>query len=222
MLPASQTIEMGPTDIAAVVRAFDALEPEQTLVVVTRANPGALLTALQADRPGAFDWNVLQSAPTYRVEVRRRADVGPRTVSECLGTDHRRLDAIFLEVDRLVRQGRMLEAAPLAAEFVCGLERHIEMEEQVLFPEFEAQTGIVGGPTEVMRQEHRMIRSDLHEIAEALAEQDEARFRAAADALLETLGSHNLKEERILYPMTDRSSGSPVARDELVRRMQRL
>jgi hemerythrin-like domain-containing protein len=218
----SPEIQVNPEDVAGILKAFDTLAPEGAMVVVANVPLHAMLLAFQAERRGAFDWNVLQVTPRFRVEVRRRAEAGPRTVSEALETDHRRLDAMLEQAERLVGEGLVQEAAARAAQFVCGLERHIEMEEQVLFPAFEERTGLRTGPTEVMRHEHRAIRSHLGEITSALAEGSTARFRTAAEALVEVLGQHNMKEERILYPMADRSAGSAEARDELVRRMQRL
>ena len=38
--------------------------------------------------------------------------------------------------------------------------------------------------------------------------------------LRDTLGPHNIKEENVLYPMTDGVVGGEPARDQLVRRMQ--
>jgi regulator of cell morphogenesis and NO signaling len=40
-------------------------------------------------------------------------------------------------------------------EFKAGLEQHIVWEEEILFPSFEQKFGLPGGPTEVMRWEHR-------------------------------------------------------------------
>lgn len=70
---------------------------------------------------------------------------------------------------------------------------------------FEEKTGIVGGPTEVMRTEHRLIGQYLEEIHEEVKKQDPDSDRQEAN-LLNALSAHNQKEEQILYPMIDRST----------------
>lgn len=143
---------------------------------------------------------------------------GALTVSGYLGDDHRRLDALFADTAKLVAAADYAAAAARFAEFATGLDRHIEQEEQILFPVFEQATGMTQGPTTVMRHEHVAIRALLVEIRAAIAEGERARFQAAAQELGAVLGDHNMKEERILYPMTDRAAGPGLP--DLVRRMQ--
>ncbi len=145
---------------------------------------------------------------------------GLRTVSEFLSSDHRRLDAIFEASARLAAAGSFAEALAGFAEFASGLSRHIDMEETVLFPFFEARTGMTGGPTAVMRREHVEIRRLLAGITTALSASNNAAFTAGRGRLLEVLGAHNQKEEGILYPLSDRVAGGARERDDLVRRMQ--
>jgi iron-sulfur cluster repair protein YtfE (RIC family) len=141
-------------------------------------------------------------------------------VSEFLGGDHRRLDAMLSTVEGLVASGAFAQAAPGFAEFACGLSRHIDMEETVLFPAFEEKTGMADGPTRVMRAEHLEIRRLLDFLASAIGASDAAGFTDADRRLHEVLGEHNQKEERILYPMSDRVAGGERHRDDLVRKMQ--
>ncbi len=152
----------------------------------------------------------------------READpaAGLQTVSEFLGSDHRRLDSIFGASARLAAAGSFAEALTDFAEFASGLSRHIDMEETVLFPFFEARTGMTEGPTAVMRREHVEIRRLLAGITTALSASNNAAFTAGRGRLLEVLGAHNQKEEGILYPLSDRVAGGARERDDLVRRMQ--
>jgi iron-sulfur cluster repair protein YtfE (RIC family) len=141
------------------------------------------------------------------------------TVSEYLESDHRRLDAILIEVDRLVADAACDAAAARFADFTSGLGRHIDAEEHVLFPAFERLTGMVTGPTMVMRTEHVEIRRWMALAGARLAGADAVGYRAAVQGLESVLGPHNRKEEDILYPMCDRAAGTDGA-DDLVRRMQ--
>ncbi len=205
-----------------IFAAFDGLAPEESFVLVNDHYPRPLLGQFQAMRPGRFEWNVLEGGPAlFRVEIRRRAEAGPREVTEYLEADHRRLDDIVEDARRLADAGSFKEASARFQELVCGLKRHIDVEEQVLFPTFEQTTGMKSsGPTFVMRDEHVELRRLMKEAASALLAGDAARAKEELTALTEALANHNMKEERMLYPMTDRAAGDERARDELVKRLQ--
>ena len=145
-----------------------------------------------------------------------------RTISDFLGYDHRRLDEILPDVERSIDRGAFDHACERFAELSCGLNRHIDAEERILFPTFEQVTGMTGGPTVVMRAEHVEIRRWMALVTASLDAQDAPGAKNAIGQLKETLAAHNRKEEQILYPMTDRAIGSPSERDDLVRRMQTL
>ncbi|MDE2291134.1 MAG: hemerythrin domain-containing protein [Elusimicrobia bacterium] len=89
-----------------------------------------------------------------------------------------------------------------ALEFLTGLSRHIVWEEEVLFPLFEEKTGMTGGPTQVMRTEHRWIKDRLDAVHEKVRAADPGSD-GEVEALLAVLGQHNMKEENILYPAID-------------------
>lgn len=198
------------------------LAPEEGFVLVNDHEPKPLLYQFQAERPGRFNWSVLEAGPTrFRVEIRRRAGEGSRTVTELLEGDHDRLDGILDSVRTLVAAGSFGEARERFAEFTCGLRRHIDFEEQILFPVFEKATGMFeAGPTSVMRGEHVEIRDLLDAVAATLPDADSARAGDAIERLVDSLGTHNLKEERVLYPMADHAAGDDRARDDLVKRLQ--
>lgn len=78
------------------------------------------------------------------------------------------------------------------------------------------------GPASVMRNEHVEIRRLMDAAMRALQDGDAAGAAEAILGLVETLSAHNMKEERMLYPMTDRAVGDDRARDDLVKRLQAL
>ncbi len=141
-----------------------------------------------------------------------------QTISAYFREDHARLDEAF----RLFQRCKGTEAGRARAafeDFCAGLKRHIAWEEELLFPLWEAKTGMVdGGPTAVMRVEHRQITARLDAIAASVAagradsEQDE-------QALVAVLGMHNIKEERVLYPSIDNVI-TDAERDDVFRAMQ--
>jgi iron-sulfur cluster repair protein YtfE (RIC family) len=127
-----------------------------------------------------------------------------QTVTAYLSWDHDRLDALLLDVIRDVEGGRFAQARQTYREFDEGLLRHIRIEEDVLFPVFEARTGMTGGPTTVMRQEHRDIQRAIALMREGLLAEDQTRFTDGLVLLRQVLPDHNAKEEHVLYPSTDR------------------
>lgn len=223
----SRTVDvraMAPAGQAdALIAAFDGLPAGRGFVLVAAADAGPLLERLQAERPAAVEWFLLQAGPAQtRVHVRRRQREGPRGVAEFLGRDHSRLDEKLADVERLSRLGAFHDAAAQFAEFACGLNWHIDAEEQVLFPRFEELTGLRVGPTTVMRAEHVQIRRHMVSLGAALDAADAAAARESLAQLVDLLSDHNMKEEHILYPTADRLSATSRDRDELVRAIQRV
>ncbi len=139
-------------------------------------------------------------------------------VNEYLSWDHHRLDAILADVTRMVDDGELERAEHTYLEFHEGLQRHIRLEEEILFPVFEQKTGLVRGPTEVMRQEHRTIKEAMEIMREGLAAAKGGAFHEGRQLLEEALPSHNHKEEHVLYPTIDRLL-DPIGRSELVARL---
>lgn len=210
-----------PDRHARVRAALDALAPGDALVLVGAEAPRALLRELLEASPARYEWSFLESSPgRSRVALRRRREEGPRSVTGYLQADHDRLDAIALEVVRLAAEGSFAEARRRFGEFACGLGWHIDVEEQVLFPAFEEKTGMTRGPTTVMRAEHVDIREHMRRVTAALEASDAAATKAALGELTALLGAHNMKEERMLYPMTDRALGGADAQEALVRRIE--
>ena len=125
------------------------------------------------------------------------------TILEFMNADHDRLDNTFEEFKSL-KKDDIETAKTLFCDFKTRLQTHIIWEEDILFPLFERATGMHDtGPTAVMRTEHRHIENFLEEIGEKIHVGDVEGIDAAETGLLEVLGSHNQKEENILYPAID-------------------
>jgi uncharacterized protein (DUF2249 family) len=207
-----------------VLEAFDCLAPGESLLIEGPPGVGKsrLLARLGADRKGLFEWSPLESGSSgFRVELTRRgvAAGALRTVTEALAWDHDRLDGLERHAFERLHAGDVQGARSAWASFETGLRRHIRFEEDLLFPAFEERSGLSPdrGPSAVMRSEHRDIESLLDGIGRALADgRDPQPWRRQLHALL---GEHNLKEERIVYPTTDRLL-SPEESDALVARIQ--
>jgi regulator of cell morphogenesis and NO signaling len=132
-----------------------------------------------------------------------------QTITAFYEQDHDRLDELFKTFQQLKRCDYS-KAKDAFKEFKLGLQRHIVWEEDVLFPLWEKETGIKeGGATSVMRTEHRQIGQHLEAIHQKVEGQN-PNSDQEEQALLALLGSHNMKEERVLYPGIDRVSSAEV------------
>jgi hemerythrin-like domain-containing protein len=78
------------------------------------------------------------------------------------------------------------------------------MEEEVLFPAFDARSGMAGGgPVAVMKMEHQQMRGLLDQIGAAMEAGDAGEAMDVGDTLLMLIQQHNVKEEGMLYPMAE-------------------
>jgi len=131
--------------------------------------------------------------------------------------DHRHCDDSYAAAEEKVAAGHWDEAGPSWRVFRDALETHLKREENFLFPAFEARTGNTQGPTAVMRMEHEQMRSLVSEMNEAIVAKDADSFLGLAETFMILTQQHNMKEEQVLYPMSDQVLGDP---DTLVRQMQ--
>ena len=123
-------------------------------------------------------------------------------ISVTFEQDHDRLDALFTTFQQQKRKD-VAKAKDAFVEFKFGLQRHIVWEEDVLFPKCDENSGMAeGGPTQVMRTEHRIIGECLEAIHQKV-QANNPDSDLEEQRLVDVLKSHNMKEERILYPSID-------------------
>lgn len=127
------------------------------------------------------------------------------TLTDPLHQHHKHCDELFADAEAAAADQAWSSCQDLLTRFVTEIETHFRTEEEVLFPAFEATTGMTGGPTQMMRHEHAQMRELFAQMGDALARQDRDGFAGAAETLLVLMQQHNMKEENILYPMCDRS-----------------
>jgi iron-sulfur cluster repair protein YtfE (RIC family) len=124
--------------------------------------------------------------------------------------DHRRCDALWARLEAIADGDDAGALSAVFADFDRAMRQHLDLEEQVLFPAFEAATGMRSGPTQVMRMEHAQMRSLLDRMAKSAAGGDAEGVVNHGDTLLMLVQQHNLKEEGMLYPMCERALGGPA------------
>lgn len=133
------------------------------------------------------------------------------TIAAFLTDDHRACDDSLVAAERLIAGGRWDEALARCDAFRAAVERHFAREEEVLFPAFEAATGMTSGPTAVMRSEHQQIRQVLGALQAAVGRRDRNECLGIVETLVMLIQQHNAKEENVLYPMSDRALGDRAA-----------
>ncbi|NOT96157.1 MAG: hemerythrin domain-containing protein [Nitrospira sp.] len=127
-----------------------------------------------------------------------------RTISSMFDEDHDRLDELFKSFHQLKRTDPA-KAQQAFVDFKTGLQRHMVWEEDVLFPLWEKKTGMTeGGPTFVMRQEHREIMEGLDAIDRKVQAQNPESDQEE-QAFMDLLERHNMTEEEVLYAAIDRA-----------------
>ena len=125
------------------------------------------------------------------------------TISSFLTKDHRACDEEFANLENAVASDNWEEAKVKMEKFASDLLHHFEMEEKVMFPTFEDVTGMIQGPTMIMRMEHDQMRQLLNALQEDLDKKDKNHFFGVSESLMMLMQQHNMKEEQMLYAMAD-------------------
>ncbi len=132
------------------------------------------------------------------------------SITQALTHIHRECDKFFVDAENAVVKNNWDEALRLFHQFRATMEQHLQQEEQVLFPAFEQHSGISQrsgismGPTQMMRLEHVPMRELLQAMQVSVAERNRQQYLGQSETLLTLMQQHNVKEENVLYPMTDR------------------
>lgn len=143
------------------------------------------------------------------------------TITSFLTDDHRLADELFASAQQHAARCEWAECGRGLSEFRAALESHMKLEEDVLFPAFEQATGMDGGPTAVMRSEHREMLQQLDALAGAITTGNGDGFDELARSFMHILDAHSMKEEKILYPMCDRLV-SALNAEELKRMLEQI
>ena len=133
------------------------------------------------------------------------------TLTDCMSTHHHACDELYAEAEEAAQGGRWQACYTATGAFVAAMEAHFGAEENTLFPRCQAANPVAQGPVSVMLGEHRLMRELFAELELAARGRDADAWLAAGDTLVILMQQHNLKEERILYPLCDHAI--PAAAD---------
>ena len=125
-------------------------------------------------------------------------------LADFFAQDHRDCDARWADVEELLDTDDIEMARAAWQKFDASMRRHLAMEEEVLFPAFDARSGMAGGgPVAVMKMEHQQMRGLLDQVGNAVESGDAGEAMDIGDTLLMLVQQHNVKEEGMLYPMAE-------------------
>jgi hemerythrin-like domain-containing protein len=125
------------------------------------------------------------------------------TISSFLTQDHRACDEEFANMENAVASEDWIDANSKLVKFSTDLLHHFDMEEKVMFPTFEAKTGMTQGPTSMMRMEHDQMRGLLEDLKADVNATNKDHFFGVSESLMMLMQQHNMKEEQMLYAMAD-------------------
>lgn len=128
-------------------------------------------------------------------------------ISDYMNKDHKYCDAAFVRAQDRAAARDWTGLKRDGGTFLREIERHIVIEEELLFPAFEEKTGMTSGPTETMRMEHEQMRGMFAQMRAAIEAKDAQQYLGTAETLHILLQQHNTKEETMMYPMLDQALG---------------
>ena len=126
-------------------------------------------------------------------------------ISQSLTEDHRRIDRIFIEIEKAITRSAWDDAWTITDSFDQMMEHHFSIEEECLFPAIEQATASASAPVRVMTMEHDQIRYLINILRSAIAEKSHENGLSTSETLLIMIQQHNTKEENVLYPMADKT-----------------
>jgi iron-sulfur cluster repair protein YtfE (RIC family) len=148
--------------------------------------------------------------------------MGP--IQNYMTEEHRNCDSTYAYLEEAILEDDPKGAKDYSKKLSAELNTHLKREEDVLFPAFEKVTGSEMGPTQMMRMEHTQIRDLLKKIDMAvdsgLTKDSKKNLIGLLETLMILLQQHNMKEEQILYPMTEDALGDKC--DEVLASMKQV
>ena len=93
------------------------------------------------------------------------------------------------------------KAGLIFAELVTELKMHIAMEEEEVYPIYDALVNISHDPTRTLRAEHERMISFMNDIQQFIKKHDSEHGLDCVDRLEQLITKHQEKEEDIFLPM---------------------
>lgn len=123
--------------------------------------------------------------------------------TKLLEADHRKVEALFAQIEKAKGQARM----PLIEELATDLRAHMELEETTVYPQLEPVVG-----AEMIQEgnkEHELARTSLEQML-ALAP-DDPGFGGAMEAVKAGIEHHVKEEETQVFPKVRKEGQDTLA-----------
>lgn len=144
------------------------------------------------------------------------------SITGFMDAEHARIHGLWEQTAAALYAEQFGKLHQLAGDFIAALKRHINAEEQVVFPAIERKIDD-NEPTNAMRLEHRQMERMLEHLKPLLTVQELwTGIKAVEGQEIEPgalLRSHENKEHDVLYPLADKVLGADEAR-QLITRMR--
>lgn len=118
-------------------------------------------------------------------------------------SDHAKLDQLWAEF--MAETHSAQNAARLFQQFSDHIVKHMDLEDNVLFPLFDKHTGLEGGigPTALVRRDHANILKLMETVKKTAATKDINKIQYASNHLQRALNAHRERENQMQYPVLD-------------------
>jgi uncharacterized protein (DUF2249 family) len=198
--------QVPPPQRAARLQArFEELGAGESLLLVADADLRPSLQALEAAWPAHCYWSVLEPSGTEHRALLGRTAPARRSACDYLDWEHAHLDALIAEIHWQVVQ-RLFGAARASYEDLRkGLERHLRVEEAVVFRWAAPQ--VSKAKLEALRAAHPIVRGLLGELGRSLRGEDWVTATSAMSDLREVLAAHAQVETEVLFPLLAGTQG---------------
>lgn len=125
-------------------------------------------------------------------------------VTRFMNADHKYIDQLWSEF--LSEKDDAIRVAELFDKFNTHIQKHISLEDNVLFPRFDAFTGLSNeeGPTCIARRDHTSILKLMKKVQDACERHDIKEVQNTGEHLGRVLAAHRQRENNIQYPVLDR------------------
>ncbi|GAB3538259.1 hypothetical protein GCM10027343_03550 [Noviherbaspirillum agri] len=141
------------------------------------------------------------------------------TICDRLLLDHQHCDALFMRATGAVIDRNWQDGETSFCLFAAALERHMSMEEGILFPAFEQAFRHPEGPLAILRNEHGEIRGMVDRMSGSIAHRDAVEFLIHAETYTLLLQQHEMKEGQMLYPLLDKVLHLSAKRQQILHAM---
>lgn len=139
-------------------------------------------------------------------------------VTRFMDADHIYIDQLWVEF--LAEKENSIKAAQFFDKFQTHIQKHIHLEDTVLFPRFDVYTGLSDkeGPTVLARRDHEAITKLMAAVKSACEIRNMKEIQRLGEHLQRALFKHRERENKIQYPVLD----SFISEDEWSHILERV